>query len=70
MPNHQNLQKSPRPDFDGFEGGGYGHSKIHVFFPPARGADRLPYTEKKQSDYDCQTCGLNDITEDVARRVQ
>lgn len=75
--------KPTEPNFDGFDGGGvYTSPKFTTqkFHRPTEGQRVFPhcprcasydlYRKDNQGDYECETCGLNDISETVARRIQ
>jgi hypothetical protein len=67
--------KPTRPTFDGFVGGpGYTFQKIEdgprVFPHCPRCASYALYRKNNIGNYECDTCGLIDISETAARRIQ
>jgi hypothetical protein len=68
--------KPPKVAFEGFEGdqpGGFpkiGAPESRVFPHCPRCASYALYRKNNQGNYECLTCGMQDIGEAVARRVQ
>ena len=76
--------KPPKTGFEGFGGAARGPSQQNQTKPVARErvsqrkefprcpkcASYFLYREDNIGNYECETCGLRDITEEVARRTQ
>jgi hypothetical protein len=84
LPRAPNTEGSPKPSFEGFAGATPGASqetwaepaswegapKQRVFPHCPRCASYALYRANNIGDYECLTCKLRNITEEVARRTQ